>query len=213
MSEFDERVNHIDIIIASDVANPLCGPNGASHVFGPQKGADPEMVEQLDKNLAHYAAIIKRDLSKDILNTPGSGGAGGLGAGLLAFTHSTMRAGIDIVIEANHLDEKIAEADYVFTGEGGMDFQTKFGKTPYGVAKVAKKYDKPVFALVGSIGKGVETLYDEGITAIFGILPTAESLADALKSGPANIERTAENIARTLYSQLYQRHHSTGFHR
>lgn len=156
------------------------------------------MVKELDQNLAHYAAIIKRDLANDIQMIPGAGAAGGLGAGLLAFTSATIRSGVELVIEYTQLAEKIAKADYVFTGEGGMDFQTKFGKTPYGVAQVAKKYNKPVFACAGFIGNQVETLYAEGITAIFGILAKASSLEEALQEGEENLERTVENIVRVL---------------
>lgn len=197
-TELDPRIKETEIIIASDVTNPLTGPKGASVVFGPQKGATPEMVEELDKALAHYAEVIERDLGLEIKEQPGAGAAGGLGAGLLAFTEAKMQSGIELVIELTHLEEKIVRADYIFTGEGGMDFQTKFGKTPYGVAKIAKKYNKPVLACAGYIGEQVEVLYEEGITAIFGILAKAGSLDEALKSGEANLERTVENIARIL---------------
>lgn len=197
-STIDPRIKTTEILIASDVDNPLTGPNGASVIFGPQKGATPAMVKELDQNLAHYAAIIKRDLANDIQMIPGAGAAGGLGAGLLAFTSATIRSGVELVIEYTQLAEKIAKADYVFTGEGGMDFQTKFGKTPYGVAQVAKKYNKPVFACAGFIGNQVETLYAEGITAIFGILAKASSLEEALQDGEENLERTVENIVRVL---------------
>ena len=197
-TELDPRIKETEIIIASDVTNPLTGPKGASVVFGPQKGATPEMVEELDKALAHYAEVIERDLGLEIKEQPGAGAAGGLGAGLLAFTEAKMQSGIELVIELTHLEEKIVRADYIFTGEGGMDFQTKFGKTPYGVAKIAKKYNKPVLACAGYIGEQVEVLYEEGITAIFGILAKAGSLDEALKSGEANLERTVENIVRIL---------------
>ncbi|EHI69106.1 glycerate kinase domain protein [Streptococcus ictaluri 707-05] len=180
------------------MTNPLTGPTGASRVFGPQKGADPEMVEQLDDNLKHYAALIRQDLGVDIELIPGAGAAGGLGAGLLAFTNASLRPGIDIVIDVTGLEEHIKAADYVFTGEGGMDFQTKFGKAPYGISKLAQKHQKPVFACAGYIGEKVDVLYDEGMTAIFGILSKTGSLEEALKQGKENIERTAENIARVL---------------
>lgn len=199
-TDLDPRIKETEIIIASDVTNPLTGPKGASVVFGPQKGATPAMVEELDKALAHYAEVIERDLGLDIKEQPGAGAAGGLGAGLLVFTEAKMQSGIELVIELTHLEEKIVQSDYVFTGEGGMDFQTKFGKTPYGVAKIAKKYNKPVLACAGYIGEQVEVLYEEGITAIFGILAKAGSLDEALKSGEENLERTVENIARVLIS-------------
>ncbi|OJG36032.1 glycerate kinase [Enterococcus devriesei] len=201
LSDMDPRVKDTEIIIASDVTNPLVGPKGASQVFGPQKGATKEMVDELDKNLAHYATIIEQGLGIDIVDRPGAGAAGGLGAGLLVFTEAIMQSGVNIVTELTHLAEKISQADYVFTGEGGMDFQTKFGKAPYGVAKIAKKYDKPVFACAGYIGEQVEVLYDEGMTAIFGILAKASTLEEALLSGEENLMRTVENITRVLITK------------
>ncbi|AGV72788.1 glycerate kinase family protein [Lactococcus cremoris] len=198
MTDFDVRVKDIEIIIASDVTNPLVGETGASVVFGPQKGATAEMISKLDHNLEHYADVIFNTLGKDIKDLPGAGAAGGLGAGLIAFTNAKMQLGIDIVAETTGLDEKIKEADNVFTGEGGMDFQTKFGKAPFGVSRIAKKYHKPCFALAGYIGKDVEVLYDEGMTAIFGIQAKAQVLSEAILEGPKNVERTSENIARML---------------
>jgi glycerate kinase len=197
VSGIDPRLKDTKIFVASDVTNPLCGERGASHVFGPQKGATPEMVQTLDANLAHYAAVLKEQLSKDLIDFPGAGAAGGLGAGLLAFTNAELRRGIELVIDFTGLERKVAKADFVLTGEGGIDFQTQYGKTPYGVAQAAKKYGKPVIALAGYVGE-VDVLYDKGIDAIFGILPKATSLEEALASGQENIEKTAENIARLI---------------
>ena len=198
ISNLDSRLQDVKIILASDVTNPLIGKDGASRVFGPQKGATPEMVEKLENNLQHYAKIIKRDLNKDVASVSGAGAAGGLGAGLMAFTTCEMRRGVDLAIEVTKLEEKIRDADYVFTGEGGTDFQTKFGKTPYGVAKLGKKYHKPVISLAGYLGEGIDSLYSEGFTAIFGIIPGACDLSTALKNGPSNVARTTENIVRLL---------------
>lgn len=198
ISDLDSRLQDVKIILASDVTNPLIGKDGASRVFGPQKGATPEMVEKLENNLQHYAKIIKRDLNKDVASVSGAGAAGGLGAGLMAFTTCKMRQGVDIAIEVTKLEEKVKSADYVFTGEGGTDFQTKFGKTPYGVAKLGKKYHKPVISLAGYLGEGIDSLYVEGFTAIFGIIPGACDLSTALKNGPSNVARTTENIVRLL---------------
>ena len=198
ISNLDSRLQDVKIILASDVTNPLIGKDGASRVFGPQKGATPEMVEKLENNLQHYAKIIKRDLNKDVASVSGAGAAGGLGAGLMAFTTCEMRRGVDLAIEVTKLEEKIRDADYVFTGEGGTDFQTKFGKTPYGVAKLGKKYHKPVISLAGYLGEGIDSLYSEGFTAIFGIIPGACDLPTALKNGPSNVARTTENIVRLL---------------
>ncbi|MEJ6076907.1 glycerate kinase [Lactobacillus johnsonii] len=198
ISNLDSRLQDVKIILASDVTNPLIGKDGASRVFGPQKGATPEMVEKLENNLQHYAKIVKRDLNKEVALVSGAGAAGGLGAGLIAFTTCEMRRGIDLAIEVTKLEEKIRDADYVFTGEGGTDFQTKFGKTPYGVAKLGKKYHKPVISLAGYLGEGIDSLYSEGFTAIFGIIPGACDLSTALKNGPSNVARTTENIVRLL---------------
>lgn len=203
-SELDTRLADVEIIVACDVTNPLCGETGASHVFGPQKGATPEMVLTLDANLANYAAVVKEQLGKDVRDIPGAGAAGGLGAGLLIFTQATLQRGIDIVIEYTGLRSKLALADYCFTGEGGMDFQTKFGKTPYGVAKAAKLEGKKVIALAGYIGEGVEVLYEEGIDAIFGIVPGASDIEKLLADGSKNVERTCENIGRILKLASHQ---------
>lgn len=192
--DINPKIKKTKFLLASDVTNPLTGTNGASYVFGPQKGADQATAKELDENLSHYAKII----GQNIAQTPGSGAAGGLGAGLLAFTHAKIYPGVKLVANEVHLAEKIKEADYVFTGEGGTDFQTQFGKTPYGVAQIAKKYDVPVISLAGYIGKGIDHLYDKGFTAIFGILAKAENIDQALNDGPQNVERTTENVVRLI---------------
>ncbi|GKX65792.1 glycerate kinase [Inconstantimicrobium mannanitabidum] len=198
LTNLDSRLKEVTIEVACDVNNPLCGERGASNVFGPQKGATKEMVEILDRNLKHYAQIIKAQLGKDVLDEPGSGAAGGLGAGLMAFLNGTLKKGIEMVIEYSGLEEKIKDADMVWTGEGSIDFQTQYGKTPLGVATVAKKYNKPVIALAGRVGEGIECLYEKGIDSIFGILKGATSIDEALIKGQENIESTAENIIRLI---------------
>lgn len=200
LSGLDPRLSKVSIDVACDVNNPLTGENGASYIFGPQKGATPEIVELLDENLKHYAKIIKKDLQKDIENIPGSGAAGGLGGGLMAFLSAKLKTGVDLVIEYTHLEEILKDADFIFTGEGAIDYQTKFGKTPYGVASVAKKYNIPVIVLSGKIGHGCEVLYEGGITSILGILPGTVDIKEALKSGMENVERTSENIGRLIKS-------------
>lgn len=200
LSGFDPRLQQVKVEVACDVNNPLCGKTGASQVFGPQKGATPAMIEQLDSNLRHYAEMIKQQLGKDIIDYPGAGAAGGLGGGLLAFLNGTLKKGIEMVIDYTGLEEKVRHADMVWTGEGGMDFQTQFGKTPQGVALVAKKHGKPVVALAGRIGDGIEVLYNQGIDAVFGIMPGAASLTEALVNGQQNVERTSENIIRLMTS-------------
>ena len=198
LSQLDPRLKSTEIVIASDVNNPLCGENGASHVFAPQKGATSEMVDVLDQNLSHFANLVKQQLNLDIAHVQGTGAAGGLGFGLMAFAGAKIRSGVEIVIEETGLSEKIDQADYVFTGEGGIDFQTKFGKTPFGVAQVAKLFNKPVIALAGYVGKVIEELYDEGFTAIFGIVDGACDLQTALKNGEKNLERCCVNVVKVL---------------
>lgn len=198
MENLDKRVKKVNFIIASDVENILTGKKGAAAVFGPQKGATPDEVELLDKGLIHYAEIIRRDIGKNVEDIAGSGAAGGLGAGLIAFLDAKLQSGVEVVANTVKLAEKISQADYVFTGEGGMDFQTKYGKTPFGVAQVAKKYQKPVFAEAGYLGERIEELYDIGISAIFGIVDKSESIEESLEKGPQNVERTTENIARLI---------------
>ena len=200
MENLDKRVKKVNFIIASDVENILTGKKGAAAVFGPQKGATPDEVELLDKGLIHYAEIIRRDIGKNVEDIAGSGAAGGLGAGLIAFLDAKLQSGVEVVANTVKLAEKISQADYVFTGEGGMDFQTKYGKTPFGVAQVAKKYQKPVFAEAGYLGERIEELYDIGISAIFGIVDKSEIIEESLEKGPQNVERTTENIARLISS-------------
>ena len=198
VSNFDKRINEIDIEVACDVSNPLTGAEGASAIFGPQKGATEELIKILDNNLGHYAQIIKEQLGKDMANEKGAGAAGGLGFALLAFCNGHLKPGIDIVIKYSNLDEKVQGASYIITGEGSIDRQTKFGKTPYGVAQVAKKYDIPVIAVAGNVGSGVEELYELGFNSILSIMPGVMTLEKALNSGKENIENTVENVARLL---------------
>lgn len=201
LTHIDPRIGQTEFILASDVSNPLTGSNGASYTFGRQKGADETTQKLLDDNLQHYAELIQQKIGISIDKIPGSGAAGGLGAGLLAFTPAQIKAGVQVVAEENDLENKIRNADYVFTGEGGTDFQTKFGKTPFGVAQIAKKHEVPVISLAGYLGDGIEQLYDCGFTAIFGILGQPCDLKTALTNGPANVERTAENITRLILSK------------
>ncbi|MEJ2900116.1 glycerate kinase [Acinetobacter sp. NS-4] len=202
LSCLDARLAQTEIIIASDVNNPLCGANGASYVFGPQKGATPEMVKILDNNLNHFADMIEQQLGIDCRDIAGAGAAGGLGFGLMVFAGASIHSGVELVIEQTKLAEKIAQADYVLTGEGKIDDQTKFGKTPYGVAQVAKRLNKPVIAFAGMLGEGIEELYEEGFTQIIGINPTDCDLEDALKNAERHLETTAMNIALEIINNL-----------
>lgn len=194
----DARLKQTEIIIASDVNNPLCGSNGASYVFGPQKGADVEMVKTLDQNLSHFADAVETAIGASYQHMAGAGAAGGLGFGLLAFTGASVRSGVELVIEQCDLAEKIARADYVLTGEGKIDFQTQFGKTPYGVAQLAKQLNKPVIAFTGLLGDGFDELYNLGFDQIIGINPPDCAFQDALDNAESNLQKACENIAERL---------------
>ncbi|WP_279151943.1 glycerate kinase [Photobacterium iliopiscarium] len=195
ISHIDPRLAHIKLEVACDVDNPLCGKKGASHIFGPQKGATPAMVAELDQHLAHYAAIIKRDLAIDVKDMAGAGAAGGMGAALLGLFNAQLRSGIEIVIDAVHLGDIIKDADLVITGEGRIDSQTIHGKTPIGVARTAKKYHKPVIGIAGCLSQDCGVVYDHGIDAVFSVVPAAMSLEHAFNNAAVNVELTARNIA------------------
>lgn len=194
----DEFLKDVTIEVACDVTNPLIGENGASYIFGPQKGANSEMVKVLDDNLRHFALKIKEIFNINIADVPGSGAAGGLGGALLAFLNAELRSGIDLVIKYTNLEEKIKMSDYVFTGEGSIDGQTILGKTPVGVSKLGKKYDVPVMAFAGKVDPQSENLYNEGMKSIFCIMRGVETLDDALRDGASNLEKTVESIVRIL---------------
>ncbi len=197
VSGLDERLAQLQVDVACDVSNPLCGPVGASAVYGPQKGASPADVAELDAALGVWAATLRRDLSRDVADVPGAGAAGGLGAGLLAFTTAQLRRGIDIVIEQTGLRELVASADLVVTGEGRMDAQTRFGKTPFGVATVAREAGRPVIAVAGSVGDGIEDLAD-AFDAVLPVVSRAAPLAEVLAEAAGNVERTCFNVGRLL---------------
>ena len=198
LTEFDRRIYDVEIEVACDVKNPLTGENGASFIFGKQKGADRKMMTILDNNLKHFSRIVKEQMDKDFEYLEGAGAAGGMGFALVTFCNAKLKPGIDIVIKYNDLEEKIKGASYVITGEGSIDSQTKYGKTPYGVAKVAKKYDVPVIAIAGNIGDDIDELYEQGISSIFSIIPCITTLDEALCKGVKNVENLMENIVRLL---------------
>ena len=200
LSHLDKRLKNVKIIVACDVENPLTGINGASYTFGKQKGATDEMIKILDKNLSHFSKIIEKELNINVENIPGSGAAGGLGAGLIGFLSGELKKGIDIVIKYSDLESKLKDTDFIITGEGSIDGQTRFGKTPFGIAKLGKKYNIPVIALAGNIGKDIDLLYEYGFTSIFPILTKVETLDNALKNGGYNIEVVSENIGRLIKS-------------
>lgn len=198
LAQLDSRIKECSITVACDVDNPLCGKRGASHVYGPQKGATAEMVKELDKALLHFAAIVKKETGKDIADIKGAGAAGGLGGGLIAFLDASLQPGVDIVIEQTNLRNILKGADLVITGEGQIDGQTGFGKTPMGVTKAAKEFNIPVVAIAGSLGAGFEALYDHGIDGLFSIMLGPITLQEAMNSQKAKelIQTTASNIGR-----------------
>lgn len=198
ISELDARIKNCRFEVACDVTNPLLGEEGASAVFGPQKGATPELVKQLDNALAHYAQIIRRDLDIDVLSIPGGGAAGGMGVALHAFCGAELRRGIEIVTEALGLDELVRDATLVITGEGRIDSQTIHGKVPIGVAKVAKRYNKPVIGIAGSLTKDVAVVHQHGLDAVFSVIYSICTLDDALENAADNVRMTARNIAAAL---------------
>lgn len=200
VSQMDKRIQQCEFEVACDVTNPLTGDNGASKIFGPQKGATPQDIQLLDSNLKHFANIIRHQFNKDIEQVPGTGAAGGMGAALLAFMNAKLRPGIEIITELLNLDTLVQEADLVITGEGRLDRQSLNGKVPVGVARLAQKYHKPVIAIVGSLDDNAELAYPQGITTMFSILNKVSTLSEALNAEVAkrNLYTTAMNIALTL---------------
>lgn len=198
ISRLHPRLKEVVIKVACDVDNPLTGKNGASHIYGPQKGGTPEQIELLDSHLDHYAQVIKKTLGKDIDQVRGAGAAGGLGAGLLAFLDAELERGGDLLVEMLGLEEQIKQADLVITGEGGINHQTIFGKTPVAVSRIAKKHGVPVIAVAGTLSKGYESVHDEGIDAVFSILTELSSLDEVLEKGYENLKETAANVASVI---------------
>ncbi|WP_026971106.1 glycerate kinase [Aliagarivorans marinus] len=198
VSELDPRLKQVDIEVACDVDNPLCGDNGASAVFGPQKGATEDMVELLDRALGNFAKVVNTQLGQDVAHLPGAGAAGGMGAALVAFMGAELRPGVNIVTEAVDLESKLEGADLLITGEGRIDSQTIAGKTPFGAAQLAKQFDIPVIALAGSMRYDYEVVLEHGIDAVFSVVPGPCSLEHALTHAEQNLAVAARNVAATL---------------
>lgn len=198
LSEIDSRINESTIDVACDVTNPLTGPTGASAVFGPQKGASPQMVEVLDKCLKHFANKVLSDLNKDFENDNGAGAAGGMGYALKGFLNAKLLPGVEIVIEQTNLRELVKDANLVITGEGRIDGQSIFGKAPVGIAKVAKENGVPVIAIAGSLGSDAKVVREHGINAVFSIVNGPCTLEDALENAQENVKSTARNIAEVI---------------
>ncbi|CAE6937131.1 Belongs to the glycerate kinase type-1 family [Vibrio sp. B1FLJ16] len=194
----DPRLSECLIEVACDVTNPLTGTNGASYVYGPQKGATPEMVVRLDAALANFAEVVERDLNKQVNDIPGAGAAGGMGAAFCGFLNAELRPGIDIMTQAVGLEAIVQDADLVITGEGRLDSQSVNGKVPVGVAKVAKRYNLPVIAIAGALADDVEEVYSHGIDAAFDTVYKITTFDEIVAQAKTNVIRSSFNIAVAL---------------
>lgn len=195
--KIDERIKLCNIRVACDVENPLVGEFGATKTFGPQKGADIEQLEKLEKALIHYGNLVKEATGLDVNNTNKAGAAGGLGAAFMLL-NAKLERGIDMVLECTHFEERVKDADYIFTGEGSIDTQTKFGKTISGIAKIAKKHNIPLIALGGRVTDDAKELYDIGVTALFCIMDSVKTLDKALEDSYKSTAKVSENIGKLL---------------
>ena len=194
----------IEIIILSDVNNPLCGENGAAKVFGSQKGAKANQIKILDEGLQHYAEKLKEVYNRDFASIPGAGAAGGLGAGLMAFLNATSKSGIDEILQLIEIEPAIQMADLVITGEGRIDGQSLSGKAPIGIAKIAKRYNVPTIALVGSQSLDIEAVYQTGIAGVFDIINQPMTLEQAIQQTPKLVKATAKNVI-SIYGALVEK--------
>lgn len=202
LTNFDKRISNCKIVVACDVTNKLTGENGASFVYGAQKGGSKEQLEFLDKNLQHYAAIIRNHLGIEIENINGAGAGGGMGAGLIAFLNAELKSGIDLILETLEIKKHIKNMDLIITGEGEIDKQTLQGKTILGIAALAKEYYVPVIAITGKIGDNIDEIYKLGITSIFSIVNKPMKLKEAINDVEYLIQSCIETIIRTI--KLYQ---------
>lgn len=198
IANLDPRLAETTVLVACDVNNPLCGPKGASAVYGPQKGATPKMVAELDAALANYAAVAKAVTAKDVAEFPGAGAAGGLGAGLLLFTSAQLKPGVQIILETTGFKDLVQQADLVITGEGETDFQTAFGKAPVGVAKIAAQYNVPAICLSGGLGNGYEDVLQHGIAGFMSIVPKPMTLDECMSSAAHLIRGATVRMCRLL---------------
>ena len=196
LETLDPRLAQVRFEIAADVNNPLCGPHGASAIFGPQKGASPEQVAQLDAALGHFADHCAQVLPNDVRDQPGSGAAGGLGFAAKAFLGAQFRPGVEVVAELVGLDEAVRGADLVITGEGRFDAQTLRGKTPFGVARIAQRHGVPVIVIAGTLGDGYEQMYAHGVDAAFALPSGPMSLEQACREAPRLLRERAADIGR-----------------
>ena len=194
-ARMDPRLPGCSFMVASDVDNVLCGPTGAAAVYGPQKGAGPQEVRELDAALRHYGRLLACQLGADVAQRPGAGAAGGLGAGLMAFCGAQVRSGVDTILDMIGFDQAVADADLVVTGEGRIDFQSACGKVPYGVTRRTKRIrDIPVVAVVGCLGQGAEVMYRHGLDAIVPISDGRLSLDESMRRAGELLEGTARGL-------------------
>lgn len=198
ISQLDPALKGAKVNVACDVTNPLCGPKGASHVYGKQKGATPAMIEELDRNLAHLAVVIKRDLGVDVADRPGAGAAGGMGAALIAFVGATLKRGVELVVEATRLERHMKGAVLAITGEGRVDFQTAFGKTPSGVASAARRHGVPVVAIGGGLADDAGGVFAHGIDGLESATPNAMDLDVAIGKSRQYLQDAGERVARLI---------------
>ena len=198
MSTRDKAFEAVEIVTMCDIDNPMYGTNGAAYIFGPQKGADPDMVVELDKGLRHLSEVIKRDVGVDVADIPGAGAAGAMGAGMVAFFDARLRTGVGTIPDTGGVDESISDADYIFTGEGKIDSQSLRGKVVIGVARRAVKQNKPVIAIVGGADYDVDAAYGEGVTAIFPINRLPQDFSVLKEHSEENLAFTVENVLRAI---------------
>ncbi len=198
LSGLDPRAKGSEFLVACDVTNPMTGPEGASAVYGPQKGATPDMVKQLGAALGHFADVVERDIGAKIKDIPGAGAAGGLGGGMIAFLNGKLQSGVDIVLSTLEFDERLEGANLVITGEGSLDYQTVYNKAPIGVARMAKSRGIPVIAISGSLGDRFHHVHTEGIDAAFAITDAPMSLEEASTHAPELVASATEQALRAM---------------
>ena len=198
LRHLDSRLGKTEIVVACDVDNPLCGENGAARVFGPQKGATKEDIKVLDQALARYGDVLAKNTGRNIAAEPGAGAAGGLGAAFIGLIDAVLKPGIDLVIEIVELAKSLVDVDLVITGEGRVDRQTIHGKTPVGVAKIAKSHNLPVICIAGSVEDGADIIHQFGIDEIYSVIEGDYDLTEALIESGHKLTQAAQKIAKSL---------------
>ena len=202
VTEIDPRIAESRFQVATDVRNPLCGQEGTAAMYGPQKGATPEMITRLDQALSHYAEILKRDLGRDLKDVPGAGAAGGLSTGLMAFLNAALRPGVDLVADAIGFSSRLQGADLVITGEGQLDGQSSYGKTIMGIGTRAQALGIPVIAITGGIAPGYEEIYRHGVSSVMSITPGPIGLDASISNAHQLIAGSTERALRLIVSGI-----------